>query len=155
MRRAVDPDPVADVLIVIGRASRTSRSARSCMKWKAHPASRAPTNHDGTSLVSASNATQVQISPPPSSFFPCAGVFLLSPNERPNLIALYALAGKVLENAVLILRASRPEVSQQFHNRRPVNARHAGNRPQRISLQQVPQIPDCDLRSLSLFVDSG
>jgi hypothetical protein len=52
-------------------------------------------------------------------------VFVFGINERPNFIALDALAFQVAENLVLIRGAGRAKFNEQLLNRRAVNARHA------------------------------
>ena len=76
------------------------------MNRKPSSALRCPTNHDGTSFVSASIAVHVHTSPTPNSPLAVRGhVLRLRVDEGPNLVALDRLAGEIDQRAVLKVRA--------------------------------------------------
>lgn len=64
-------------------------------------------------------------------------VLVFGINERPDFIALDALAIQVAESLVLIGGAGRAKFNQQLLNRCAVNARHADSGAERIALNQA------------------
>src|SRR6202020_2925168 len=75
------------------------------------------------------------------SLFVCGNVALFGSNERPDFVALNALASQVAESDILILGTSFAEISQELHYGRAVNAGHASRGAKGITLDQAGNHP--------------
>jgi hypothetical protein len=62
-------------------------------------------------------------------------------DERPNLVTLNALTGKIAKGFVLIFGTGFAEIGQELHHSRAVNSRHPGRGAKRIALDQTGNYP--------------
>ena len=69
-------------------------------------------------------------------FVLCRAILFFGINKRPDFVTLQALALQIAKNLVLIFRAGAAKIAEQFHNRRAMDACHAGDSAQRITLDQ-------------------